>query len=159
MLHIESELQGSSNTPAYEGQDNAVRDERILPVVFDDVDLKHIKVTRNNLVNLAFSVKPDFRRHFGLLIGLLEFHRTSAFSFAYHRNDHRISVSINSNQYANLISLLRFIADLLVREVAFKSHLRKVIEFERNAVLQTKFLYKDLLTSDNSNLNNQLYGS
>lgn len=91
----------------------------------------HYRLTYNNKTRFTFFVREEFRSHFALLRGLIEFNRGNRFSFLYNREAASLDVDVATEDVQSLLDFLHSIHSNLEGEIAFKSALKKVISFER----------------------------
>ncbi|HTE30763.1 MAG TPA: hypothetical protein VK666_10350 [Chryseolinea sp.] len=94
---------------------------------------------------LRFDLPPNYKQHFGLLRGLIEFNRTPDFTFMYHRESNSFDIDIEVSQHERLKAFLNLIDGLLTGEIQFKKQLKKAIAFETQYRLESSKLYASLL--------------
>jgi hypothetical protein len=91
----------------------------------------HYRLTYNNKTRFTFFIREEYRRHFALLRGLIEFNRGNRFSFLYNREAASLDIDVLTEDVQPLIDFLHSIQSNLEGEIAFKSALKNVISFER----------------------------
>jgi hypothetical protein len=84
----------------------------------------------NERLRLGFIVNEKYAAHFILIKGLIEFHRSGNFKFAYNIKEKSFEVDILSSELEKLNSFLEKIRQWLNQEIKFKAALKNVIAFE-----------------------------
>jgi hypothetical protein len=103
------------------------------------------KFVINERAHLNFLVSTQFKNSFGLLKGLIDFHRPSRFSFTFDRHRFSIDVIVAADEQDALSSFLKSIHSRLLDELSFKANLKKILQFESDYKSKKDFLYHSLL--------------
>jgi hypothetical protein len=99
----------------------------------------------NGRIHLSFVVAPEYKTSFGLLKGLIDFHRSPNFSFTFDRSQHRVDVTVADEDQHLLTSFLQSVHTRLTDELSFKANLKKILQFESDYKRKKDFLYNSLL--------------
>lgn len=110
------------------------------------LELGEINISKEKL-NLSINLTPAFTKHFILVKGLLEFHRPKEFRFSYVKENNTVAVQILSSEIAAFKKFVRFVNDLVIKELAFRKALKRVIAFEEQQKAAARNIYRDLLYS------------
>jgi len=92
-------------------------------------------------VRLSFALTEEFKRHFALIKGLLEFYRLKNFSFEYNSAQKEIETDVEASQLHSLQLFFDSILNLLKKELTFKETLKTVLEFEKRYKLEQAEVY------------------
>jgi hypothetical protein len=109
--------------------------------LFDQVSPLYYK-TR---VRLSFSLSEEFKKHFVLVKGLIEFHRSTSFAFEYSPVYKIIETDI---EVSGLGALQQFLDNVLTwtnQEISFKRALKLVLDFENRYKIAKAEAYAQLL--------------
>ena len=106
-------------------------------VLFDNVSPLYYK----SKVRLSFSLSKEFKRHFVLIKGLIEFHRSKNFSFEYNVAQKRIEADIEVSELNNLQIFFESVLRWLNEELKFKETLKVILEFEHRYRLEQAEIY------------------
>ena len=127
----------TSEHPDNVSHQNQVTFPEIQSVLFNKVSPLHYK-TR---VHLSFSLTEEFRRHFVLIKGLIEFYRSKNFSFEYNAVQKGIEADIEVSQLSNLQLFFDSILSRLNDELKFKETLKIILDFENRYKLAQAEVY------------------
>ncbi len=92
-------------------------------------------------VHLSLALSDEFKKNFGLIRGLIEFHRLKHFSFEYHFVQRTIETDIETSQLSELQSFLSDVSIWLTREIHFKNSLKVILDFENRYKLAKAEVY------------------
>lgn len=92
-------------------------------------------------VHLSLVLSDEFKKNFGLIRGLIEFHRLKHFSFEYHFGQATIETDIETSHLGELQSFLTAVSIWLKREIHFKNSLKVILEFENRYKLAKTEVY------------------
>ena len=106
-------------------------------ILFDKVTSLYYK-TR---VRLSFSLSSQFTKHFAMIRGLIEFHRSKKLAFHYDRKQGTIEADIDLYQVADLQQFFDKVALWLKEEIRFKEALKTVLAFEHRYKLERASVY------------------
>ena len=109
--------------------------------LFDQVSPLYYK-TR---VRLSFTLSEEFKKHFVLVKGLIEFHRSALFSFEYQQAYKIIETDIEVSQLDELQQFLDIILKWTNQEISFKRALKLVLEFENRYKIAKAEVYTQLM--------------
>jgi len=99
----------------------------------------------NARVRLSFSLSEEFKQHFVLIKGLIEFNRSKDFSFEYNRAQRTFETDVDAGQLNDLQVFFENILTWLNQELTFKSALKVVIEFENRYKKAQAEAYAELM--------------
>jgi hypothetical protein len=105
-------------------------------------------------VRLSFSLTDEFKSHFALVRGLIEFYRSKSFSFEYNAVQKGIETDIEASQLRNLQVFFESILSWLKKELKFKETLKVILEFENRYKLEQEEVYA-LFTNVTSGIKNR----
>lgn len=105
------------------------------------------KIFLTDRVIIKFELSNDYRKHFVLLRGLLEFSRPKGIVISAHSSEKIFELHIGNNQAAAVISYLDIILKSFIKEINFKKSLKSVLRFEQTMKLQQAKLYNNLKAS------------
>jgi hypothetical protein len=92
-------------------------------------------------VRVAFSLSEEFKMNFGLIKGLIEFHRSRHFLFKYNFLQRTIATDIEASKLPELKTFLQDVSVWLTREIQFKKNLKTILEFENRYKLAQAEVY------------------
>lgn len=98
-------------------------------------------------VIIKFELSNDYREHFVLLRGLLEFSRPKGIAISAHNSEKNFELHIGNDQAAAVISYLHIILQSFIKEINFKKALKSVLVFEQTVKQQQAKLYNTLKVS------------
>ena len=116
---------------------NNVEAPVIQNVLFDNVSPLYYK----SKVRLSFSLSEEFKRHFVLIKGLIEFYRSKNFSFEYNLAQKGIETDIEVSELSNLQVFFESVLAWLREELKFKKTLKVILEFEQRYKLEQAEVY------------------
>ena len=96
-------------------------------------------------VRLSFTLSDEFKKHFVLVKGLIEFHRSAHFSFEYQPAYKIIETDIEVSQLDELQQFLDNVLGWTNQEISFKRALKLVLEFENRYKIAKAEVYTQLL--------------
>ena len=99
----------------------------------------------NDRIRLNFSIVPQYHTFFGLLKGLIDFHRSPSFSFAYNKSEHTVEVDVAAIDHSSLDSFLNTVFIYLKKEIEFKARLKTIIQFERDYREKMDLVYNSII--------------
>ena len=94
-----------------------------------------------NRARLHFHVTNEFVAHFGLVRGLIEFIRPGSLKFSYPSGQKKMEIDLDVDQFEELHKLFRAVHVELLKELRFKTELKKAIEFEQKYRREVAELY------------------
>lgn len=110
-----------------------------------DLFIDNGKFVINGRAHVNFLVAPEFKNSFGLLKGLIDFHRSPKFSFTFDRTRSSIDVIVAAEEQDALTNFVKNIHASLLDELSFKANLKKILQFESDYKSKKDFLYNSLL--------------
>jgi hypothetical protein len=96
-------------------------------------------------VQYTFNIAEDYRNHFALIRGLIDFHRSANIQVKFNREERSFEVRVNLQQVDSLIKFLEQVQEWLSREVKFKTALKQVMQFEALYRSQRAAVYDSLM--------------
>ena len=96
-------------------------------------------------VRLSFSLSEEFKKHFVLIKGLIEFNRSKDFSFEYNLAQRTFETDVDTGQLNDLQVFFENILTWLTQELRFKSALKVVLEFENRYKKAQAEAYAELM--------------
>ena len=105
------------------------------------------KIFPTDRVLIKFELSNDYRDHFILLRGLLEFSRPKEIAISAHNSEKTFELHIRIDQAAAVRSYLEIILKLFINEINFKKALKSVLQFEHTMKQQQTKLYSNLKAS------------
>lgn len=109
--------------------------------LFDQISPLYYK-TR---VRLSLSLSEEFKKHFVLVKGLIEFHRSKHFSFEYQPSYKIIEIDIEIEQLEELQQFFGNVLTWTNQEISFKRALKLVLDFENRYKIAKAEAYAALL--------------
>lgn len=98
-------------------------------------------------VRLSISLSDEFKKHFVMMRGLIEFHRSKSLSFYYDVKQKTFEADIDVNQLNHLQSFFNKVSLWLKEEIRFKEALKIVLEFEHRYKIESASAYALLKNS------------
>lgn len=92
-------------------------------------------------VRMTFFISDKFKDHFGLIRGLIEFHRERNLVFSYDIKNRSVGVDIKSEHLSLVQAFLSKVFDWVVKEKQFRHALKLAIEFENRYRLERDSIY------------------
>ena len=92
-------------------------------------------------VRLSFSLSEEFKKHFVLIKGLIEFYRSKNFSFEYNVAQKGIETDVEVSELQNLQTFFDTVLNWLHEELKFKKTLKVILEFEHRYKLEQTEVY------------------
>ena len=127
-----------ASTPSdYSSNEYNVETPVLESVLFDNVSPLYYK----SKVRLSLSLSEEFKRHFVMIKGLIEFHRSKNFSFEYNVAQKRIEADIEVSELHNLQIFFESVLRWLNEELKFKETLKVILEFEHRYRLEQAEIY------------------
>ena len=117
--------------------DNESSSPAIENILFDKVTALYYK----KRVRLSFSLSEEFKKHFVMIRGLIEFHRSKSFSFHYDGKQKAFETDVDETQLKHLQSFFNKVSSWLKEEIRFKKALKIVLEFEHRYKIEKASVY------------------
>jgi hypothetical protein len=89
-----------------------------------------VPLSYHGRLRVNFFVSEDYKQRFGLLRGLIEFHRPAGFLFTYDGTQKVVTVDIAIDLFDQLTQFLHSVAAWMLDEIEFKEKLKYAISFE-----------------------------
>jgi hypothetical protein len=124
-----------------EGLSQVLDNESSSPVIENILFNKVTSLYYKKRVRLSFSLSDDFKKHFVMIRGLIEFHRSKSFSFHYDIKQKAFEADIDVAQLNHLQSFFNRISSWLKEEIRFKEALKIVLEFEHRYKIERASVY------------------
>jgi hypothetical protein len=90
---------------------------------------------------LAFAIADEFRAHFVMIKGLIEFNRSKHFYFQYDAKQRIVETDLDVTQLDALQVFLNRVTTLLKQEIQFKHALKLVLDFEHRYKAEMEGVY------------------
>jgi hypothetical protein len=110
------------------------------------LDIKRVFLHKDS-VKFDLSLSSEYQSYFILLKGLIEFHRPKDFKFHFTKEDQSVSIEIGVNEINLLRQFLSDISFWLVKELKFRSDLKKVLAFEARYKAEKELIYRGVLST------------
>lgn len=140
LSHEEQYLQLVNKESASPGNNSSMNDGDA-PVIENILFGKVSPLFYKTRVHLSLALSDEFKKNFGLIKGLIEFHRSKHFSFEYHFGSGTVETDIETSQLGELRSFLTDVSTWLKREIHFKNSLKVILEFENRYKLAKADVY------------------
>jgi hypothetical protein len=103
------------------------------------------RLTYLDKVQYTFNIAEGYRKHFALIKGLIDFHRSANIQVKFNREEKSFEVRVNLQQVDSLIKFLEQVQEWLSGEVKFKIALKQVMQFEALYRSQRAAVYGSLM--------------
>lgn len=136
--------------PSHVKSENSINEWFMQSSMLMPLEIKTItagKICLSDVVIVRFALSDNYRNHFVLLRGLLEFSRPKNISVSANNSEKSFELYIVKDQTTTVISYVDTILQLLMKEIAFKKSLQAVLKFERSIRIEQSKLYQALRTS------------
>lgn len=112
-----------------------------LPVIQNKLFSKVSPLYYKSRVSLSLSLTEEFKRHFVLIKGLIEFYRAKNFSFEYNITQKGIETDVEVSELNNLQIFFDSILGWVEEELKFKETLKVILAFEHRYKLEQAEVY------------------
>jgi hypothetical protein len=99
----------------------------------------------NDRIRVIFNISDEWKQHFILIKGLIEFSRGQNFSFTYDKTTGSLQTDFHVENANLLENFLKGIEAWLVKEVTFRKALKDVLAFEEHYKKRSALVYSAII--------------